>query len=302
MIKSEIYAVITEKIIANLESCGSWQQMWRTVLPVSLNGHVYRGINRMILANDHFQSRVYGTFQQIRANGGQVRKGEKSTLVVFWKRLKSTDPITLEEKTRYMLRYFHVFNTEQAHFDEIGKQKIEKMNGMSPLQPIVGAEQIIQGYSNAPPIIFDQSDDSPCYYPTLDEIHVPPMNTFETVESFYRVTYHECLHSTMHESRLNRLEGRGNKFGDENYTREELVAELGSAFLANVAGFSDLQNPSAYIRNWAGHMRDNNKLIVWAASRAEKAAEYILGTSATSQDDEQHAELVPEEAVEETAF
>ena len=81
----------------------------------------------------------------------------------------------------------------------------------------------------------------------------------------------------MHESRLNRQEGRGNKFGDENYTKEELVAELGSAFLANMAGFSDLQNTSAYIRNWSGHLRDNNKLIVWAASRAEKAAEHILG-------------------------
>jgi antirestriction protein ArdC len=105
MIKSEIYAAITEKIIANLESCGSWQQMWRTVSPVSLNRHIYRGINRLMLANDQFQSRVYGTFQQIRSNGGMVRKGEKSTLVVFWKKLSSADPITLEEKSRYMLRY-----------------------------------------------------------------------------------------------------------------------------------------------------------------------------------------------------
>ncbi|NCA76924.1 MAG: DUF1738 domain-containing protein [Alphaproteobacteria bacterium] len=296
MIKSEIYAAITEKIIANLESCGSWQQMWRTVLPVSLNGHVYRGINRLMLANDRFQSRVYGTFQQIRANGGQVRKGEKSTLVVFWKRLKSTDPVTLEEKTKYLLRYYHVFNSEQAHFDEIGKQKIEKMNGTAPGQPVMKAEQIILGFRDAPKIIFDQSDNAPCYYPSIDEIHVPPMATFTTVEAFYRVLYHECCHATMHESRLNRPEGRGNKFGDENYTKEELVAELGSAFLANVAGFSDLQNTSAYIRNWSGHLRENHKLIVWAASRAEKAAEYILGTH-TQEFSEEHQEH-PETLVE----
>lgn len=302
MIKSEIYAAITEKIIANLESCGSWQQMWHTVLPVSLNGHIYRGINRLMLANDQYQSRVYGTFQQIRANGGQVRKGEKSSLVVFWKRLQSTDPVTLEEKTRYLLRYYHVFNSEQAHFDEIGNQKIEKMNGTAPGQPVIEAEQIVEGFRDAPKIFFDQSENSPCYYPSIDEIHVPPMATFATVEAFYRVLYHEICHSTMHESRLNRVEDRGNKFGDENYTKEELVAELGSAFLANVAGFSDLQNTSAYIRNWSGHLRDNNKLIVWAASRAEKAAEYILGHQALTIDEEQLAEVKQEEETAEVPF
>ena len=286
MIKSEIYAAITEKIIANLEHCGSWQQMWRTISPVSLNGHIYRGINRLMLANDHFQSRVYGTFQQIRSNGGSVRKGEKSTLVVFWKRLQSTDPVTLEEKTKYMLRYYHVFNTDQAHFDEIVKQKIEKMNGIAPIQTVMEAEQIILGYRDAPKIIHTNSDNAPCYYPSTDEIHIPPMGSFFSAEAYFRVSYHEAIHSTMHESRLNRAEGRGNKFGDENYTKEELVAELGSAFLANVAGFNDLQNTAAYINNWAGHLRENHKLIVWAASRAEKAAEYILGRPVFSVEDE----------------
>ena len=202
MIKSEIYAAITEKIIANLESCGSWQQMWRTVSPVSLNGHVYRGINRLMLANDRFQSRVYGTFQQIRANGGQVRKGEKSTLVVFWKKLKSTDPVTLEEKSKFLLRYYHVFNTDQAHFDEIGKQKIEKMNGSTPLQTISEAEQIISGYRDAPKIIHTNSENAPCYYPSIDEIHLPPMSSFITAEAYFRVSYHESVHSTSSEMKI----------------------------------------------------------------------------------------------------
>jgi len=108
----------------------------------------------------------------------------------------------------------------------------------------------------------------------------------------------------MAEHRLNRAEGRGNKFGDENYTKEELVAELGSAFLANVAGFSDLQNTSAYIRNWSGHLRDNHKLIVWAASRAEKAAEYILGTHQADSTEEQQEqpELLVESEVDAIPF
>lgn len=296
MIKSEIYAAITEKIIANLENCGSWQQMWRTISPVSLNGHIYRGINRLMLANDHFQSRVYGTFQQIRSNGGIVRKGEKSSLVVFWKRLQSTDPVSLETKTRYMLRYYHVFNTDQAHFDEIGKEKIAKMNGNLPGQPVISAEKILAGFRNAPRILYLHSENSPCYYPGLDEIHVPTIGSFVTAEAFWRVLYHELCHATSHESRLNRIEGRGNKFGDENYCKEELVAELGSAFLANVAGFEDIQNTSAYILNWSSHLHENHRMIVWAASRAEKAAEYILGTYAPEYSEEQQDH--PESLVE----
>ena len=100
----------------------------------------------------------------------------------------------------------------------------------------------------------------------------------------------------MHESRLDRKEGRGNRFGDENYTKEELIAELGSAFLANVAGFNDLRNSTLYIQNWSSHMRDNHKLIVWAASRAEKAAEYILGKYTPEHSEEQQNQ--PESLVE----
>ena len=85
MNNSQIYAAITEKIIANLETAGSWMKLWQVPSPVSMNGHYYRGINRLVLSSDPYKSRVYGTFQQIRANGGQVRKGEKSTIVVFWK-------------------------------------------------------------------------------------------------------------------------------------------------------------------------------------------------------------------------
>jgi len=85
MNNSQIYAAITEKIIANLETAGSWMKLLQIPSPVSMNGHYYRGINRLVLSSDPYKSRVYGTFQQIRSNGGQVRKGEKSTIVVFWK-------------------------------------------------------------------------------------------------------------------------------------------------------------------------------------------------------------------------
>ena len=285
MLKSEIYEAITEKIIAQLESSGSWQQLWSTKAPVSLNGHVYRGINRMILSGDHFSSNVYGTFQQIRANGGQVRKGEKSTLVVFWKRLEKTDPVTLKTEYKSFLRYFFVFNTEQATFDELGQKKIAKLsvNNDNPLS--IPAEQILYGYRDAPRIIYNAKVEYPGYLPALDIIEIPPITSFDSAEAFYNVIFHEAGHSTMHPSRLNREDAMGNKFGDENYCKEELVAELCSAYLMNVAGFELQRNSPAYIRNYADHLRGDRRLIFWAASRAEKAAEYILGKPTFSIDD-----------------
>jgi len=293
MIKSEIYASITEKIITNLEKCGSWQQLWQNSPPLSLNGHIYRGINRLMLANDMFSSRVYGTFQQIRSNGGSVRKGEKSTLVVFWKKLISPDPVTQEPKVHFLLRYFHIFNTEQADFDEIGRRKIEAMNGQE-VQKTVSAEQIIAGYHHAPEIIYTNDDDDPHYNYVKDYIKVPHISRFPSADAFYQVLYHEAGHSTMHESRLNRVEGRNNTFGDENYCKEELVAELCGAFLSNAAGLHNQQNSTAYIQMYLNYMRENHRLIVWAASRAEKAAEYILGIQHVNAENE-HQE-VPEPA------
>jgi antirestriction protein ArdC len=102
MNNAEVYAAITEKIIVNLETSGSWQKFWDLPSPVSLNGHFYRGINYLILSNDQFKSRVYGTFGQIRANGGLVRKGEKSTLIVFWKKTDSKNASTGETDSKFI--------------------------------------------------------------------------------------------------------------------------------------------------------------------------------------------------------
>ncbi len=132
MNNAEVYAAITEKIIANLETAGSWQKFWDLPSPVSLNGHIYRGINYLILSSDQYKSRVYGTFGQIRANGGQVRKGEKSTLIVFWKKTDLKNASTGETDSKFILRYYHIFNSEQAHFDETGKQKIAELDKFPP--------------------------------------------------------------------------------------------------------------------------------------------------------------------------
>ena len=152
-----------------------------------------------------------------------------------------------------------------------------------------------------PEIHYANLDVSPSYSPVADLITMPSENQYATAEDFFRIIYHEYAHSTGHPKRLNRFEAFSNKFGDELYSREELVAELCSSFLADRAGLTNRQrNSNAYIRNWAESLRDNQKWIMWAASRAEKAAEYILGTEQVILDEEEVQ--VPELAEEVAPF
>ena len=281
MNNTQIYAAITEKIIANLETAGSWKKLWQIPSPVSLNGHYYRGINRLILSSDPFKSRVYGTFQQIRANGGKVRKGEKATVVVFWKSSIHTDEVTKEQKKMFLLRYFHIFNTEQADFDQQGIDKIAQLQNLVEerhTESHVDAEQIITGYRNKPDIHFSDKDDRAYYAPAADMISIPKMKYFANPSEFFRTLYHEAAHSSGHPKRLNRFDCTSNHFGEEPYSKEELVAELCSSYLAEIAHLElNIRNSAAYISGWASKLRDNQKWILWAASRAEKAADYILG-------------------------
>ena len=287
MNNTQIYAAITEKIIANLETAGSWKKLWQIPSPVSLNGHYYRGINRLILSSDPFKSRVYGTFQQIRANGGQVRKGEKATVVVFWKMSVSKDEATQETKKMFLLRYFHIFNTEQADFDQQGLDKIAQLQNLVEerhTESHVDAEQIITGYRNKPDIHFSDKDDRAYYAPVADMISIPKMKYFANPSEFFRTLYHEAAHSSGHPKRLNRFDCTSNHFGDEPYSKEELIAELCSSYLAEIAHLElNIRNSAAYISGWASKLRDNQKWILWAASRAEKAADYILGITSEEQ-------------------
>ena len=286
MNNSQIYAAITEKIIANLETAGSWMKLWQVPSPVSMNGHYYRGINRLVLSSDPYKSRVYGTFQQIRANGGQVRKGEKSTIVVFWKNSVEQDEATGETKKLFLLKFYHVFNSEQADFDEQGIKKIAELQNLVTEKvnsEHLEAEAIIEGFENGPDIHYSDKDDRAYYSPVADLISVPDKKYFKNSSAFYRTLFHECCHASGHPKRLNRFDGMSNSFGDIPYSKEELVAELGSSFLAGIAHLDlDIRNSAAYIKGWASALRDNQKWVMWAAARAEKAADHILGTSSSS--------------------
>jgi antirestriction protein ArdC len=285
MNNSQIYAAITEKIIANLETAGSWMKLWQVPSPVSMNGHYYRGINRLVLSSDPYKSRVYGTFQQIRANGGQVRKGEKSTIIVFWKNSLEQDETTGETKKMFLLKFYHVFNSEQADFDEQGTKKIAELQNLVAEKvnaEQVEAESIIEGYENRPDIHYSDKEDRAYYAPMADMISVPDKKYFKNSSAFYRTLFHELGHSTGHPKRLNRYDGMSNSFGDIPYSKEELVAELCSSFLAGISHLDlDIRNSAAYIKGWASALRDNQKWVMWAAARAEKAADHILGNASS---------------------
>jgi antirestriction protein ArdC len=280
MKNSEIYSAITEKIIANLETAGSWAKLWQVPSPISLNGHYYTGINRLVLSSDKYDIPVYGTFQQIRANGGQVRKGEKATLVIFWKKLLIHDEDKKEDKITFMLRNYFVFNVSQADFDELGKKHIDKLilkveatNNMRNSD----ADSVINSMPSPPSITYSNSDDRAYYAPSSDSVSVPDIKYFNNSEAFYATLFHELTHSTGHPSRLDRFEKGSQRFGSVSYSKEELVAELGASFLCAVCSInSDIANAAAYIAGWSRALRDNTNWIVWAAARAELAVNFIL--------------------------
>ncbi len=279
---NEVYSAITEKIIAGLQTSGSWAKLWQVPAPVSLEGRFYHGVNYLTLSTLPYTSRVFGTYQQVRQNGGQVRKGEKATIVVFWKIGTAIDEETRKERRTFLLRYYHVFNTEQCDFDQVGLDKIAVLNNMvaekhsERFQP---AEDIIANMPKKPDMVFSKSDDQAYYAPVADFISVPAMEYFHSPDEFYHTLFHEMTHSTGHPKRLDRFDGMSNRFGDKEYSKEELVAELGASFLSVVSGCKwNQRNSAAYIRGWSDKLRDNEKWIVWAASRAEKAVNFILNT------------------------
>ena len=146
---------------------------------------------------------------------------------------------------------------------------------ISELEPIEEAEKIKTEYMNRERLkIFEKVTNKAFYTPTFDYIEVPCKEQYQNIEEFYSTLFHEMIHSTGHKNRLGRLEtGASAHFGSESYSKEELVAELGSATLVNMLGF---RNSSAYIQNWLQALKNNNKFIVSASSKAEKAVKYIL--------------------------
>ena len=276
--RTDVQEIITNRIIMALENgVTPWKKPWNAASGAPRNyrsKHVYTGVNALLLGMLDYEQAYYLTYKQAQELGGQVRRGEKGMPVVFWKVSKKEDAQGKEKKVAY-LQYSTVFNVAQIDgitwkFPELPSRE------HTPQQ---AAEQIIAGYVGGPSITYKGSE--AFYRTSTDSVTMPEASTFHTAEDFYLTTFHELVHSTGHAKRLDRATlTEKASFGSATYAKEELVAELGAAFLSNTAGL-DLSvtenNTASYIESWLQALRNDKTLIISAASQAQKALNHILG-------------------------
>src|SRR5467141_1902824 len=275
---ASVYEIVTSRILAELERGEiPWRKPWRTLPPANLiSKKPYRGINVFLLALAGYGSQYWLTFRQAQALGGNVRKGEHGTKIIFWKfdryETETADGDTEERKGAF-LRYYTVFNLEQT-------EGLKALLALPPAFPIESAEEIVKGMPNPP--AFEQ-DAQAAYLPSRDTVTMPSRTAFDSQAEYYSTLFHELTHSTGHAKRLAR-EGfdTPQMFGSESYSREELIAEMGSAMLCGIAGIEQatISNSAAYLQSWIRRLKADSRLVVSAASAAQKAADFIRGGSA----------------------
>ena len=287
MANNNVYQMVTDQIIKQLENgVIAWHKPWSTAeggaISYTSRKH-YSFLNQMLLG----EAGEYLTFNEIERLGGKINKGAKAKFVVFYKMYKvvSKDEMVenadgeLEPKinTIPLLRYYKVFNVKDT--DLSSKIKAPETFDTKTAEEI---DNVIMDYVMREQIKFqnDRHSDKAFYRRSTDEVVVPMAKQYKDVPEYYSTTFHELVHSTMLESRCNRMkENSLSFFGGEDYSREELVAEIGSAMICTKLGVAiekSFKNSVAYIQSWIKALKNDPKMIVWASARAEKAADYIL--------------------------
>lgn len=296
----EIYKTVTNKIIELLESHQeNWQRPWimfgqdNDFARNPQTGKYYRGINQFLLSISMMErtylKNTWMTFKQIKDKGGNVLKGEKSTPIIFYKTgyldenesyvsPKSYEAMTPDQQGEItsipILKLYYVFNvSSQTEGLDISYYEAPIQEPLQEFEKDERAEGVIKTTGIAVEIIQGNT----AYYDRVsDKVRTPLREQFKgQTESYYEVVFHELAHATGAPSRLNRKKGKS--FGDTDYAKEELVAELTSAFVCASLGFSKtIINNAAYIKNWLGVLKQDEKAIIKAANEAQKAADYIL--------------------------
>ena len=272
-----VYEIITNQILAALEQGQvPWRKPWRVLPPANLiTKKPYRGINVFLLGFAGYGSQYWLTFNQAKQLRGNIRKGEHGTRIIFWKcKTRETESADgeIEERRSVFLRYYTVFNLEQT-------EGLSALLTLPPAFPIESAEEIVKAMPNPP--AFEQ-DSRAAYIPSRDTITMPSRTAFQSQAEYYSTLFHELTHSTGHAKRLGR-EGidKIQPFGSEDYSKEELVAEMGSAMLCGVTGIEQatIGNSAAYLCGWINRLKGDSRLLIAAARAAQAAADYILGES-----------------------
>lgn len=273
MSKNQLCEEITNKIIAKLEQgTGIFEMPFVNGLPKNrVTGKAYRGINLWLLDGGE-----YATFKQIKELGGKVKKGAKAHTVVFWKLLEGEEEETGKEIKIPLLKQYKVFKIGEQTEGIEPTEKVEKHQH----EKIAEAEAIIKNYPNRPAIT--RASGKAYYRPSEDVVNIPPIEDFADVNRYYSTFFHELIHSTGSEKRLNR-EGvaKLDKFGSERYSKEELIAELGAAILCATTGIEKhtLDHSASYIQSWITVLKNDHTFIINGAQQAQKAVDHILNTT-----------------------
>lgn len=283
--RTDPYQIVTDQILRHLErGTVPWRCPWRREIGRPRNFHTgreYQGVNVLLLGLMHFPSPWWLTLRQANALGGSVRKGERGAMVIKWgqqERTANNGDGSEEKKVIHFLRSYHVFNACQIE----GIQFPEPATGpiLDPAQRIERAESITNGMPN-PPRILEGNTTRASYRPSTDTVTMPPFASFDTPEDYHLTLFHELVHSTGHPSRLNRRGATDSDgFGGKIYSQEELVAEMGAAFLGMEADIvrDQHEQSAAYLKGWLDVLKDTDhrRWILQAASQAGRASEFIL--------------------------
>lgn len=274
---SNVYQQVTDRIIAQLEN-GTipWRKEWT----VTGHSHIpsnyttkraYRGINILLLMCAGFDSDArFLTYKQAQDIGAQVRRGEKGIPIVFWSTFEGKDQDSEDPKRIPFLRTYTVFHVSQC--DGI---PAELPFDAPDFEPIPAAQSLIDGYLTRENLQLRHGGDR-AFYSHLDYIQMPQPYSFNSPDAYYSTLFHECAHSTGAAHRLDRVKGK--TFGDEAYSKEELIAELTAAYLCADTGISNAMveaNQAAYIQGWLRALKNDKTLLVSAAQRAQHAADRI---------------------------
>lgn len=286
--KPSVYEIVTNKLIEKLEQgTAPWVRTWdpSTTSVNEPTNYVskkpYSGINRILTWIAGYDCPYWVTFKQAKELGGSVRKGQKSTPVIFYQPLyfdadgnRVNDPRQAATK-KVIAKSYAIFNLQQCDGIELPQPAAVPDK---PELRIEACEEIILGWKTACPI--KHGGDRAYYRPSTDSIQLPERESFHNPEAYYATAFHEAVHATGHESRLNRdsLTSADARFGSEVYSKEELVAEFGAAFLCSTAGIlnSTINNSASYLQGWIRKLKNDSTLAVRAAALAQKAADHIL--------------------------